>query len=110
MLMRTGSASSNRPAAAAIPAEENNAPTAQRTAAFIDEAGLPHTTEIAALLGLTWHVTRPLAKADPPISTLAHLDGLTDDDITSIPGSGSGCLGKLKTAFATAATLTGATP
>ncbi|MGI5161443.1 hypothetical protein [Microbispora sp. CA-102843] len=67
----------------------------QSLADLIHESGLPLSTPVADLPGLTWHVTRPLATQRATM-TLGQLAELTDDEIRLTSGIGERRLAKLK--------------
>ncbi|MGW0486233.1 hypothetical protein [Nonomuraea sp. NPDC003214] len=73
-------------------------------AALIETAALPADQEIKTLPGITWHVTRPLAQARPPILTIGDLTGARDEELLEVSGFGQRRLDALKTAIATAKT------
>ncbi|MGW2220979.1 hypothetical protein ACWCSD_38845 [Nonomuraea sp. NPDC001684] len=71
-------------------------------------SGLPEDYPIKDLPGLTFHVWKPLEKADPPITTIGDLKGWAEPALTQIAQFGPTRLDKLKTALLTA--INGATP
>lgn len=72
-------------------------------AELVDATGLPYT-EPLTVLGLTWHVTNPLAAGE--ITTLGALTLVTDQDLLDLPGFGPGRLAKLRAALDQAGTTT----
>ncbi|MGA4995845.1 DNA-directed RNA polymerase subunit alpha C-terminal domain-containing protein [Nonomuraea bangladeshensis] len=65
---------------------------------LIAESGLPATTPVKSLKGLTWHVTHPLEQAG--ITTLADLAAKPEDELLDLPGFGPGRRDKLRAALA----------
>ncbi|MET8006283.1 hypothetical protein [Nonomuraea glycinis] len=73
-------------------------------AQLVAAAGLHRDQPIKLLPGITWHVTRPLAQAQPPIITIGDLSGVSDEELQEVPGFGKRRLDALKTALAQAKT------
>ncbi|MFD9948805.1 hypothetical protein ACFWYW_46860 [Nonomuraea sp. NPDC059023] len=60
----------------------------------------PVDMPLADLPDLTWHATKPLEKADPPIVTYADFTTRTDEQLLQIAGFSHGRLDKVRAAIA----------
>ncbi|GAT68934.1 hypothetical protein PS9374_04599 [Planomonospora sphaerica] len=76
----------------------------ESAAVLVAQSGLPDDHPIKALPGLTWHATKPLEKANPPIIMVEDLAARTDDELLQIPQFGQRRLDMVKSALLAALT------